>query len=103
MRQFDLFTNPSPRSRAVAPFVVLLQSHLLAAMPTAVVAPLLLDDGRSAYTETSVIVLFEGVQYVASIAELAAIDARRLQQPVGSLRDHEDALRRALDRVFTGF
>ena len=34
MRQFDILDNPSIRSRAVAPYVVVLQSHHLAAIPT---------------------------------------------------------------------
>ncbi len=35
MRQFDVFPNPSPRSRAAAPFMVLMQSHFMDEMPTA--------------------------------------------------------------------
>ena len=53
MRQFDVCENPSARSREAAPFVVVLQSHLLNEMPTVIVAPLLIDDGRSAYAEAS--------------------------------------------------
>jgi toxin CcdB len=103
LRQFDIYSNPSERSRAAAPFVVVLQSHLLNAMPTVVVAPVLIDDSKTAYTEASVSVVLNGSGYVISVAELAAIDARHLHKVVGDLREHEDALRRALDRVFTGF
>ncbi len=39
MRQFDVFRNPSERSRAVVPYFVVLQSHLLASR-LVVVAPL---------------------------------------------------------------
>lgn len=28
IHQFDIVENPSPRSRAIAPFVMLIQSHL---------------------------------------------------------------------------
>jgi toxin CcdB len=101
--QFEIYQNPSERSRPVAPYVVVLQSHLLASMPTAIVAPLLVDDGRTAYTETSVSLTFDGANYVLSAAELVAIDTRHLQKPLGDLRDYEDLVRRALDRIFTGF
>ncbi|MEO8113379.1 MAG: CcdB family protein, partial [Phenylobacterium sp.] len=67
------------------------------------VAPLLVDDGKSAYGEISVVVPFQEATYIVSVAELAAIDARGLRAAVGDLRDDEDRLRRALDRVFTGF
>ena len=50
MRQFDVYRNPSERSRAYAPYVVVLQSHLLEAMPTIVVAPMLLAENRKPYT-----------------------------------------------------
>lgn len=103
MRQFDIHPNPSDRSRRFAPFVVVLQSHLLAAAPTVVVAPMILDDAKSAYTQTSTCVLFAGESYIVAVAELAAIEARHLERAVGDLRDHEDAIRRALDRLFTDF
>ena len=61
------------------------------------------NDERSAYTQTSTLVVFQGREYIVSTAELAAIDARSLRNAVGDLLDHEDAIRRALDRVFTGF
>lgn len=38
-----------------------------------------------------------------AISELAAIDSRFLQRPVGDVINSEDAIRRALDRLFTGF
>lgn len=103
MRQFDLHQNPSDRSRIFAPYVVVLQSHHLVAAPTVVVAPLFRNDGPVAYTETSVVVEFEEVEYAIIVTELIGIDSRLLQRPIGNLAAHEDAIRRALDRIFTGF
>jgi toxin CcdB len=87
----------------IAPYVVVLQSHLLGRLPSVVVAPLLSDDGRSAYVEASVIVDLLGAQYILSALELGVVDAEALRRPVGSLKDYEYDIRRALDRVFTGF
>ena len=103
MRQFDVYQNPSERWRAIAPLVGVLQSHLLPKTPTVIVAPLLIDDGISAYSDASVRLSFEGRQYILSALELAGIDATALRQVRGSLTGHEDAIRRALDRLFTGF
>ena len=103
MVQFDVYENPSPRWRVIAPYVVVLQSHLLGRLPSAVVAPLLIDDGRSAYAEASVIVDLLGATYILSALELGVVDAEGLRRAVGSLKDYEYEIRRALDRVFTGF
>ena len=103
MRQFDVFPNPSDRSRPTAPYVVVLQSHFLAAVPTTIVAPLLIDDDRSAYSDASVKLAFNGERYGLSVPELAGIEPARMKGCAGNLNEHEDAIRRALDRVFTGF
>ena len=83
--------------------VVVLQSHLLAATPTVLVAPLLNDDGRSAYTLISVKVEVNSEPYIVQIAEPAAIDPALLKRPTATLSAYEDEIRRALDRLFTGF
>lgn len=103
MRQFDVYENPSKRSRPIAPYVVVLQSHLLAAAPTIVVAPLILDDGRSNYSAISVLAPFRGQSFIVVVPELAAVDPALLRRVVGDLREYEDAIRRALERLFTGF
>ena len=103
MRQFDVYDNPSERSRPIVPFVVVLQSHLLNAMPTVVVAPLIREDGRQAYSRTSATIEFRDGVFALSVAELVATDVRRLRSIVGSLADQEYAIRRALDAVFLGF
>lgn len=102
MRQFDVYPNPSPRSRARIPLVVVVQSHLLASHTT-LVAPMIPHDDRSAFTETSIAARVGAAAYIVLLGELATVETRQLQRPVGDLRDHEDALGRALDRLFTGF
>ncbi|CAN5173243.1 hypothetical protein BH11PSE2_BH11PSE2_16300 [soil metagenome] len=87
MRQFDVCSNPSERSRAYAPFVIVLQSHLLDAMPTVIVAPMIHAD-RAAYTKVAAQVTFDGVAYSISVAELAVIERRKLAT-VGNLFDAE--------------
>jgi hypothetical protein len=46
---------------------------------------------------------FRGESLVIAVAELAAVDVINRQRPAGDVAKHEDAIRRALDRVFTGF
>ena len=102
IRQFDLIENPSPRTRRQYPYLVVLQSHHLAASNLTVVAPVLRGD-EPTVTLTSVPFEFDGRDFVLLVGELTAVDTQRLGRAAGSLGDHEDAIRRALERVFTGF
>lgn len=103
MRQFDIHINPSSRSRDAIPFVVVLQSHLLAASHVTLVAPVLKEDRRSGFTRTSVYVSFQESEFVVLVGELAPIETRQLQPARGNLSLYEDEFRRAIDRLFTGF
>lgn len=102
IRQFDLIENPSPRSRPQYPYLVVLQSHLLAASNLTVVAPVLHGDA-AAVTLTSVPFEFAGRPYALLVGEPTTVDAHRLGRAIGNLKDYEDDIRRALERVFTGF
>lgn len=103
MRQFDVYDAPSETSRRIAPYVVVVQSHFLDGLPTVVVAPLLRGQDRLAYTEVSVRIQFSDQDLLLSLAELVVVEGRSLTRLRGDVRFHEDAIRRALDRVFTGF
>jgi hypothetical protein len=79
------------------------QSHFLDAMPTAIVAPMLIAAGRTPYKDIGAPVEFEGEAFIVSVGELAAIDIRHLRSPIGALLECEDAIRRALERLLSGF
>lgn len=103
IRQFDIVDNPSERSRPVAPYVVVLQSHLYDEGPTLVVAPLMRMTPAAFLTKVSIQISHKGQDYILLMSELAAIDRRTVGPSRGSLAAHEDDIRRALDRLFTGF
>lgn len=103
IRQFDIIENPSPRSRQIAPYLMLVQSHLYDEGPTAVVAPLLDMPEPARVTRVSLSVQFDGKPYLLMLSELGSVERRTLGRSLGSLRDREDDIRRALDRLFTGF
>jgi toxin CcdB len=101
-RQFDVFENPSVGSRAYAPFLIVLQSHHLAAIDTVVVAPLITDTDRPLLL-IDIPVVVQGQQIFIAMSELANMPKRVLRTAVVNLADQEDDIRRALDRLFTGF
>lgn len=103
IRQFDLIDNPSPRSRPVAPLVMVIQSHLYDEGPTLLVAPLFQMDPAALVTKVSLQVRHDDVSYILMLSELGAIDRKVASRVRGSLLPYEDDIRRALDRLFTGF
>lgn len=102
MRQFDVYENPSPRRRDVAPYFVLLSSHLLRNLDEVVVAPLVLERDV-AIGDIEVRLEFEGRTHVLMVPGLFSLPSRELKRHIGSLADREEEIRRALNRLFTGF
>ena len=102
MRQFDVYENPSAEARRFAPFVVILSSHLIVGFDDAVVAPLV-NDSQLAVSGFEIPVKVDHESFVVVLTELAGVQGRSLRRKTGSLLAHEDDIRRALDRLFTGF
>lgn len=103
IRQFDVIDNPSALSRPIAPYVVLIQSHLYDEGSTLLVAPMLRMPVAAQITKVSVTVEFGAERFILLLSELGAIDRRPVHRCLGSLLAYEDDIRRALDRLFTGF
>lgn len=99
LRQFDVFRNPSPASRRFAPFVAMIQSHF-EELDVVVVAPLATDKAANG---VDVGIDHDGNGFVLALSELGSVPRHALGRAVGSLAPHEDDIRRALDRLFTGF
>lgn len=102
MRQFDVFENPAPKARHYAPYVVVLSSHHLEHMDDVIVAPLVNDAKRPVSGLEVTLDLFEQT-LVLVVMEMATLRARDLRNRVGSVLEIEFEIRRALDRLFTGF
>lgn len=102
MRQFDLYANPATPMRGAVPFVVVLSSHLLGDLTEVVVAPVLA--GRSAPLNAFEIQIEQDeTRLLVSITGMTAMRRRDLRRRVGSVQTYEDDIRRAIDRLFTGF
>lgn len=102
VRQFDVFENPSSTMRVAVPYVIVLSSHLLPGLSEMVVAPVV-RAGDLEPTAFDLPVEVEREALIISIIGLAAISSSRLKRRVASAAAHEDDIRRALDRLFTGF
>lgn len=88
--------------RTAIPFVVVLSSHHATGLTEAIVAPVL--RGREvAVSAFEIPMERDGDILLISITGMTAIRQTDLRRRVGSTAEHEDAIRRALDRLFTGF
>lgn len=102
MRQFDILVNPARGEHPWAPYMVVLQSHHLEPLETMVVAPLI-DDAERPITAVDVQIAFDDRNLVLAVGELRGSTLANSRRAVGSLVNHEDDIRRALDRLFSGF
>jgi toxin CcdB len=103
IRQFDVFANPDPDGRARVPYIVVLQTHLVHDLDTVVVAPLIDPQLVQADGKIGISVPFDGGNYTLAAALLTHIRRNRLTTAVGTLKSTDYEIRRALDRLFTGF
>lgn len=103
IRQFDVFLHPTAALSQRTPFLIVLQSHYVNGLETKVVAPLHAAALNEKLPGLSVEMTINGIDVVLVVSELAHLPGGRLRQRVGSLLAHEDDMRRALDRLFTGF
>lgn len=102
--QFAVYDNKNASSRRLYPFLVDLQSELLAdVLNTRLAAPI----ARAASIKRPIVgltpvVSFQGTDYVIDIPQTAAIIRKALGAPVGSLAAYRSDLFRAIDRLVTG-
>lgn len=102
--QYDVFANPSESAARGFPFVVVVQSDLIDALPTRLVVPLA-SAGAVGKVPTALcpVVDVKG-QRLHALAHFAApLPARLLRRPVANLAAQASALVAALDAVLSGF
>jgi len=105
MKQFDLFANPFPQSRERQPFLVTLQSDLLArSLDTVVVAPLETANSGGKYADRlNPRVNVEDKAFTLIAQEIVTVRKSVLGGSCGSLAHERDHIIAALDLLFAGF
>ena len=102
MRQFDLYPNPNVPMRAIAPYVVVLSSHFLHDLTETIVAPVFASR-TTRLTGLEIPLSLDGIDLLIVLTGMAAVRRASLRSRVASVAAYEDDIRRALDRLFTGF
>lgn len=103
MPQFDLYRNPNPESREWAPYLVDLQHHMLSALATRIMVPLVAakPSGGPTIQRLNPTVSVEGQSYFLSTAEMASVPVRELSCATGNLSPYRNELLAAVDLLFT--
>lgn len=102
MAQFDVYPNPSPRSREWVPYVVDVQCDLLSALRTRLVMPLTRVGVAQAPRRLAPVFVIDGERLALQPQTATGMDARLLKKPVASLLAHSGEIRDALDAVVSG-
>jgi toxin CcdB len=103
MAQFDVYRNPDPGSSKTIPYLLDIQTDLLAGLATRVVVPLIVS-GSCAKPAKSLNPVFtiEDHSVVMSTQELAGVARSNLGDRVANLASERAAIITALDLLITG-
>lgn len=83
--------------------LVVLQHDILSDLQSFVVAPLYPVLGAGAVSRLRPIVRVGETDYMIAVDRLLTLERRELGPPVANAREHADAIKNALDLVFSGF
>ncbi len=104
MAQYDVFANPSSSAAAGIPYVVVIQSDLLDALPTRLTLPLAdLDFAGKVPTALCPVIVVKGHRLHALAHYAAPLPSKLLRRPVDNVAPQASALVSAMDAVLSGF
>ena len=105
MAQFTVYRNRNPRTKAILPLLVDVQSDLLDDLQTRIVIPLSKAGTltKKPVSHLTPLLKFEGEAYILMTPELAALARSDLGAAAGSLAERRDVILAALDFLLTGF
>ena len=104
MPQFAVYKNTNSATKAAVPFLLDVQSDLIAELGTRVVVPLYTASAMKGKTLKTLTPTFEieGRQYVMVTPQLAGIAKKQLGTQVAELSAQSDEIIAALDLLITG-
>lgn len=104
MAQFTLYNNPNPRSKAIYPYLLDVQTSLLQDINTRVVIPIAKYSKRGIkpISHLCPVIEYAGEKWVLYTQELAGVPITHLGKPVGDMSHCRAEIISALDFLFTG-
>lgn len=104
MAQFDVYVNPSKKSKAYYPYLIDVQNIYISELDTRIVIPL----GKASFFENEIMtklqikVAYENQELVLMTPQISSIPRNTLKEPVGSLQHLQEEIIDALDFAITG-
>ncbi len=104
MGQFDVYENPDKTSRRTYPYLLDIQSDLLAGLHTTVVIPLVPANraAKLVFDRLTPLVEFDGKPWVVLTPQIAGIGRNHVGEPIASLATYRAELVAALDFLISG-
>ena len=103
MAQFDIHANANPRTRAAVPYLLDVQSDLLAPLATRVVIPLLpVESSTQPIEKLNPVIEHDGLKLMLSTAEMAGVPLSALGERTASLAGDRDQIIAAVDFLVCG-
>ncbi|WP_426359129.1 CcdB family protein [Pseudocolwellia sp. HL-MZ19] len=104
MSQFDVYTNPSKKSREAYPYIIDIQSTLISDIKTRIVIPLgKFNHFRNEKMDgLTPLIEYEDEQYILLTPQIASIPSKLLKNPIGSVESLRDDIIAAIDFAITG-
>lgn len=104
MAQFGVHRNPNPQSKARVPFLLDVQSDLLADLATRTVVPLCPAPAMKGKLVKTLMPTFQidGKPYAMLTPQLAGIEKKQIGTEVADLSAHRNEIVVALDLLLTG-
>lgn len=104
MAQFDVYANPSKKSKSYYPYLIDVQNNYISELDTRIVIPL----GKASYFENEIMtklqikVTYENQELILMTPQISSIPRSSLKEPVGSLQHLQQEIINALDFAITG-
>ena len=104
MSQFDVYKNPSKKSREAFPYIIDIQNALISDITTRIVLPL----GRLSHFKNekmdglTPIIKYENEAFILLTPQIASMPVNLLRNPVGTVETMRDDIIAAVDLAITG-
>lgn len=102
MAQFDVYRNPSERTRRAMPLLLAVQHDGVSETSSVLMVPLVSPLRAKEQSRLYPIVDIEARQYMVLTPDLASLPRSVLGEPVANLEDERNRLVAALDILFVG-
>jgi len=104
MSQFDVYINPSKKSREAYPYIIDIQNVLISDIATRIVIPLgkLNHFKNEKMNGLTPVIEYENEQFILLTPQVSSMPTKLLRNPLGSVESLRDEIIAAIDFAITG-